>query len=244
MMLYKYVGHEDTSKLIEILKFFIEDGTIRATSPHYFNDPAELKVQFDFNATKEEKEARFYEMWADKNDESCANWLRNRDLHTEQYDAYMLRGNLLHSTGVICLTKDYNNFLMWSHYARAHSGFCIGFDDTIVNALDDSNTIAQGEVEYSDNLPVVNFYTSDIHDIIKALFMYKGTVWKYEEEFRVISQTSGIKTFNKSLVREVIIGCRPHPNLEIYMQTLANSELAIFKMSCPPGSYHLERKPF
>ena len=30
-MLYKYVGHEDPNELIKILKFFIEDGTIRAT---------------------------------------------------------------------------------------------------------------------------------------------------------------------------------------------------------------------
>ncbi len=50
-MLYKYVGHEDPNELIKILKFFIEDGTIRATRPHEFNDPAEFKVKFSFDAT-------------------------------------------------------------------------------------------------------------------------------------------------------------------------------------------------
>ena len=44
-MLYKYVGHEDPNELIKILKFFIEDGTIRATRPHDFNDPAEFKAK-------------------------------------------------------------------------------------------------------------------------------------------------------------------------------------------------------
>ncbi len=50
-MLYKYVGHEDPNELIKILKFFIEDGTIRATRPHDFNDPAEFKAKFSFDAT-------------------------------------------------------------------------------------------------------------------------------------------------------------------------------------------------
>jgi hypothetical protein len=44
-VLYKYVGHEDPNELIKILKFFIEDGTIRATRPHDFNDPAEFKAK-------------------------------------------------------------------------------------------------------------------------------------------------------------------------------------------------------
>ncbi|WP_375700730.1 hypothetical protein [Klebsiella pneumoniae] len=57
---------EDPNELIKILKFFIEDGTIRATRPHDFNDPAEFKAKFSFDATIQEKLVRYHEMWPAK----------------------------------------------------------------------------------------------------------------------------------------------------------------------------------
>ncbi|SLQ82528.1 Protein of uncharacterised function (DUF2971) [Klebsiella pneumoniae] len=173
-MLYKYVGHEDPNELIKILKFFIEDGTIRATRPHDFNDPAEFKAKFSFDATIQEKLVRYHEMWPGKSDDDGENWLRGRTKNAEEFDAYMLRGNLLLDTGVICLTRTDTNYLMWSHYASSHSGFCIGFDDAIVEALDDRHTALNGDVEYVKSPPEVNFYTADVYDIVRAIFLHKG----------------------------------------------------------------------
>ena len=31
-------------------------------------------------------------------------------------------------TFIICLSKEYNDILMWSHYADSHRGICIGYD--------------------------------------------------------------------------------------------------------------------
>ncbi|EBZ0832089.1 DUF2971 domain-containing protein [Salmonella enterica subsp. enterica serovar Java] len=240
-MLYKYVGHEDPNELIKILKYFIEDGTIRATRPHDFNDPAEFKVSFDFNATTYQKRRRFHELWAGSSDGDCDHWMNGRKLHVEQYDAYMLRGNLLFNTGVICLTRADTNYLMWSHYARSHSGFCIGFDDSIVEALTDEHIAVIGDVEYVKVAPEVNFYTSSVSDIFKAIFLHKGEDWAYEEEFRIVSELHGIKKFDSSLIKEISIGCRPHPKLEAYARELLGSGPDIYKMKCPPGSYKLER---
>lgn len=203
-MLYKYVGHEDPNELIKILKFFIEDGTIRATRPHDFNDPAEFKAKFSF-------------------------------------DAYMLRGNLLLDTGVICLTRTDTNYLMWSHYASSHSGFCIGFDDAIVEALDDRHTALNGDVEYVKSPPEVNFYTADVYDIVRAIFLHKGESWKYEEEFRIISELPGLKKLDTSLIKEISIGCKPYPELESFARELLDSNLAVYKMLCPTDSYQLKR---
>lgn len=241
MMIYKYVGHESSFELIKILKYFIEDGTVRAGCPHDFNDPAEFKVNFDFVATEEQRSKRFFELWHDKDEDACKNWLRNRELHVEQYDAYMLRRNLLNNMGVVCLTRAYDNYLMWSHYARSHSGFCIGFDDAIIEELNDKNAVMYGDVQYSETVPKVNFYTSDINEIIGALFMYKGSVWGYEEEVRVVSKIAGIKKIDKSLIKELIVGCRPCPGLENYIYTLFDTGIELYKMRCPVDSYNLER---
>src|SRR5689334_6814798 len=32
------------------------------------------------------------------------------------------------SAGIFSLTKDHSDELMWSHYAMAHQGFCIGYN--------------------------------------------------------------------------------------------------------------------
>ncbi|MDY1897331.1 hypothetical protein RKJ46_28515 [Klebsiella pneumoniae] len=42
-MLYKYIGNHDKEETIKCLKYFLEDGTIKASDPFSFNDPSELK---------------------------------------------------------------------------------------------------------------------------------------------------------------------------------------------------------
>lgn len=59
-MLNKYVGHENTDEVIKYLKCFVDDGTIYASQPLSFNDPAEFKVNINFDATKEEIRKKFF----------------------------------------------------------------------------------------------------------------------------------------------------------------------------------------
>jgi hypothetical protein len=34
---------------------------------------------------------------------------------------------LLDEVGVLCLSSDWNNMLLWSHYSSMHTGICVGF---------------------------------------------------------------------------------------------------------------------
>lgn len=89
--------------------------------------------------------------------------------------------------------------------------------------------------------PEVNFYTADVYDIVRAIFLHKGESWKYEEEFRIISELPGIKKFDTSLIKEISIGCKPYPELESFARELLDSNLAVYKMLCPTDSYQLKR---
>src|ERR1700739_1359306 len=40
--------------------------------------------------------------------------------------------NINKKFGIVSLTGESNNFLMWSHYSNSHSGLCIGFDKHIL----------------------------------------------------------------------------------------------------------------
>ncbi|HHL1462058.1 TPA: hypothetical protein ACQ3CW_005670, partial [Klebsiella pneumoniae] len=65
--------------------------------------------------------------------------------------------------------------------------------------------------------------------------------WKYEEEFRIISELPGLKKLDTSLIKEISIGCKPYPELESFARELLDSNLAVYKMLCPTDSYQLKR---
>ena len=106
-----------------------------------------------------------------------------------------------------CLTEEYNNRLMWSHYAQNHEGFCIEYDlmkehdnfanikehlfpviyttkrqaardyERLAESLYDLNKAINGEYEYDSVEPM---------DDIIPLFLTKDEIWKYEKEWRII----------------------------------------------------------
>jgi hypothetical protein len=53
-MLYKYVGAENGKQALEVLKYFCEAYTLKASEPTSFNDPFEFKIVADFEATPAE----------------------------------------------------------------------------------------------------------------------------------------------------------------------------------------------
>lgn len=103
----------------------------------------------------------------------------------------------------LCLTKEYNNILMWSHYGSEHKGYCYGYEfDDICKILFSSNFIYLGKKETISGLVVVgnviysakrpnqrakqfNFSWTDINHYINACFT-KFKDWKYEKEVRFV----------------------------------------------------------
>jgi Protein of unknown function (DUF2971) len=72
--------------------------------------------------------------------------------------------------------------LLWSHYADAHRGICIGF-----RADNDDFGSALG-VEYSKKVPSVGFLTEEPNEtVMRSLILTKADVWSYEAEFRLIT---------------------------------------------------------
>lgn len=192
-MLYKYVGNEDPLKAVDYLKRFVLDGTIKATAPRHFNDPAELKVNFAFEATESEIRKRINLFWPQISEEVLSVWVKNNDKIAKSDDAFNLRNSLIQTAGVVCLTLDPSNYLMWSHYAHSHSGFCIGFADEVIINFKTEDLVAHAYVIYEEKPPSVNFYNASIEDVSRAVFMYKSKVWEYEKEFRLIFKSAGIK---------------------------------------------------
>ncbi|UAN51657.1 MULTISPECIES: DUF2971 domain-containing protein [unclassified Serratia (in: enterobacteria)] len=240
-MLYKYVGHENIEQVIEYLKCFIEKGTMFASKPVYFNDPAEFKVIFNFDAEPDIIKGKYFSDNPNHLDTDFKKWNDSFDDHAKWHVGYSTREAYLTQNGTICLTRDNNNYLMWSHYAHSHTGFCIGFDDSIVNCIDDCAVF--GDVNYTNSIPKFNYFTEDLEKFASAIFLHKGLPWAYEKEFRIITDKWGVKKIDKSLIKEIVIGCRAPFQLQNFVSELIGTGIEVSKMGLSQDNYSLKKIP-
>lgn len=141
--------------------------------------------------------------------------------------------------GVLCLTENPDNLLMWAHYSESHTGFLVEFDTSDpfftsttppahVNA--DAAETAQFAAEYGHLRQVI--YADQRPAIVLTamsfdVFLTKGTCWSYEQEWRmfmplsyspaahhgplVIPHPVWLWPLPKSAVRRVVAGARASP---------------------------------
>ena len=121
---------------------------------------------------------------------------------------------------VLCLSKNKDSILMWSHYAQNHTGIIIGFDKNykfIKNAC---------EIQYSENPQnIEGRFLKDLcanNDQVKneyiALFLTKYIDWQYENEVRCFFDVNKISNyFNEINIQNIdlgYIGCLKQLNSE------------------------------
>ena len=98
----------------------------------------------------------------------------------------------------ICsLAVEYDNFLMWSHYADEHKGICIEYDISYLKKVNSKiNKLILKKVIYTNKIIINKVYpyilnNKDIEYENKfiSLFYLKHKNWKYEKEYRIIAYT-------------------------------------------------------
>jgi Protein of unknown function (DUF2971)/Tetratricopeptide repeat len=118
----------------------------------------------------------------------------------------------LNSVGIFSLSARSDHPLMWAHYAREHTGVCIGFEKIPDSKMDHAEHFAP--VIYSDSLPEMdangfqvvmsmsldelgNTYTSSLKvsssdKTFQKVIATKPTCWSYEEEWRYMEPCPGL----------------------------------------------------
>lgn len=158
-------------------------GWVYYASPPSFNDPFEISPTF--SAPDEKVVAKFL----DKHNLSISKSLRARvikesfvKLKSAQVAA--VDPSWVAELGILCLTNEPKNLLMWSHYAASHAGICIGYDASFqpfCTAKSVKYTSERPQVPLIEN-PIVN------EAIIDSIFLSKSPHWKYEGEWRSIKR--------------------------------------------------------
>lgn len=138
----------------------------------------------------------------------------------------------LQDSKLLCLTKSFDNMLMWSHYADSHGGALLLFSP---NSADSQFTLAE-PVRYDDTaLDLIEsellpkFLTGQIalsdpehlKNSISRILLTKASAWQYEAEWRIVGGSGfepnkdvEFNMFHSDDVEAVVFGTR-YPKEEI-----------------------------
>lgn len=179
----------------EAAQAVLKGNSIGFAEPDSFNDPFELHVAYPSEASH------------------CLQFLT---LTTNNGFARTLWSRF---SGILCLTRNPLNLLMWSHYGDRHNGVVLGIDVIKAGFTDMKKCVipAQyGNVIYTQTRPVEKIlkgngkkitigetyhFSVDHLELLNRLFLTKPQCWAYEEEVRVVKCLKGIggkKRTNKS----------------------------------------------
>ncbi len=193
-MLYKYLSDER----IDV----IENLEIRFTQPGALNDPFDSLPLIEENKEKtklieyiknesnnlwtniaeEEKTPANYQLLIDTERKLIKNACRKFSPHSlgSSLAAYLNK-----RIGILSLTKNSSNLLMWSHYANSHKGYVLGFNACheffFKEAYDGSDT-TPNNVLYTSQRNVIK---NENQDFYEKIFCEKPVDWAYEEEVRI-----------------------------------------------------------
>lgn len=160
-ILYKYYSNEN-----EYAFKNIENGVIDFTPIESLNDPFEGNGEYVHTITPDAKA-----FW-DSVSPDTPNIISEKGSKLV-YDIVNFRYRIFSSS------KDYNNHLLWAHYANSHKGFCVGYNKSDIENL----SYKVSDINYSKKLPT--FKKIKKETFIEILYT-KSYEWCYENECRAL----------------------------------------------------------
>ena len=214
-ILYKYRDYKNDFNRRTLFKF-----EIFLASTSMFNDPYEGSIPFAYDPTDLTPENIFLKMrqlaikehpdWKEAEIqkycfEGQSKDLLNDDNHIEKFNEQN-RKDIDNTFGIFSLTIHPLNYLMWSHYGNSHTGFCIGFDSTI---LYDTVGGGLGPVQYDTEVPKLKLF-GDIYDFHLKQLATKSKVWEYEDEYRIVKSKAAKQRviYPKEMIKQIFLGLK------------------------------------
>ena len=251
---------------------YLDDELLRFTQPSDLNDPFECLPQKPsdqderniiktikselIKQSKSLEERKFYLQKLKGLEYDIKNSVKGNLLDVLYYDAYE---NINKEIGILSLSKNWHNTLMWAHYTKSHSGFCIGFNPQhsyFQNYLSkDKNTSKTiGGVDYSNQRLKIQT-DSNQPSLELEPFFTKSVDWKYEQEVRIVStldladkiiknKPNDIYLFGvpHSAIKEVVLGVNIEKSYENRLKEFCfNKKINFYKCKISDTKFNMER---
>lgn len=169
----------------------------------------------------------------------------NRETMECQLLGLEIRAELLKQSnfGICCLSAEYNNPLLWSHYADQHKGFCVGYSLKRKPEPDIQQVQYGGTRSINTSLvagAILNNDPTAIAQLTNSILLRKASPWSYEKEWRVVDSV-GLQD-SPLCLEEIIFGLRcSHPVMYSVMAALEPRGVNFYQMYIVGQGFELER---
>lgn len=176
--------------------------TIRISNPRQFNDPFDCWINVELNWESDAECELFLEKLA-KNFRQNGKLVFPKTIKPEYSSKFFknfkpLFEEMLKTYGIICFSDSSDKTLMWSHYAKDHKGFCLGFDAEKLLKLNEKETPSSTfyPINYMGckSLSIQEIFSDDLTMLTKeffgAAYANKISDWHYEREWRILFNDS------------------------------------------------------
>ena len=225
-----------------LLKYFSTDrdklerftnGQIYLTPPKYFNDPWDFLVRSE--PPSRELLKRVVPCVHPASVAEFQAFVSTAD--SLEAEAREVQEGLSKLIGLVCLTENPLDRLMWAHYGESHQGFVAEFehsDEGISKAgfrVCDTPFGGAVKVDYQSVQPVLKRDTSNMEEVVVT----KHASWEYEQEWRVMQSLAKgaphptrkgfvLVGFGPSHLLRVILGLRATTEVRIQLRQMLNHE--------------------
>lgn len=219
---FKYLPFSDDSLRV------LSDGTLKYTCPLEFNDPFDCRPAYGSTSHDRLRSAKreIFDRLLAPERLSPSERIRKKNEYIRKARSYFgsekFQRSILSGVGVVSLSADPTNILMWSHYADFHRGFVVGFSvpkiGPLVMGLHGSYNLVSLPVVYSDTRPEILYGVDDNHEILTKIALTKSLDWAYEKELRVLDQKRGpgVHPYNRDMVLDEVIAGMRMPNDDLH----------------------------
>ena len=156
--------------------------------------------------------------------------------------------NLIDRTGVLSLSSNPLDEVLWAHYADSHRGICIEYDTCklLDNFSYDGSTAYQ--VQYSKEVPSLGlrhvFRSGPEKEFIVDALCHKSSRWQHEAEYRVLFERQGRISHHHEAVTAIYFGSRIGKDVkrDICLK-LSNRGIKFFDIINRPRTYEFISAP-
>ncbi len=253
--LYQYISLSGDKKR-KRAKDFIHSSKFYFSNPKNFNDPYDCKIPPVLNASKETKR-KFWKNHIKKQFPSLdakavklkishfLKYEKNPENHTEIIENFF---RSLYNMGILCLTQNPDDMLMWSYYADGHRGICYRFKLELDNIkLMSKSTMLFLKVDYQNDFPKPNLYLDTDDDWVRDIFGIKANCWKNEREWRFINNShTGLAPCPILKLDRIIFGIKTDEDIKDKIRTWVqniNESIELFLVTNKGRSFKLDIIP-
>ncbi len=200
-MLYKYRAFDENALLLLINR------SLHFAGPDSLNDPHDCRVGIlsAFGSATSSQD-----IWKE-----ISKLIKLREPRSNPRSLLKKLEFHIRKKGILSLSRDCLDVIMWSHYAEGHSGFCIGFEFSD----DFRSSVFCGPTEciYTADNRFMSYFADSTEpesesdfwlDMILLTLLTKSTDWKHEQEERFIRHSPGDVNFSPTELREIIFGLK------------------------------------